>query len=164
LNAPRHTKGPVVKTGPTRGNNRSRTKDGSWRAKRSDAGKSRKKSGACLITTVACCLKGLPDDCHQLTMLRRFRDERLSKSPRGRALVRRYYELAPSLIQHLTQSNLRPVWRNIVVCVEAVERKRFHWAEREYRRMVSSLQSAHRSADASLGARGGACSAPERPW
>ena len=33
---PRETGGPVVKTGPTRGENRSRNKDGSWRAKRSD--------------------------------------------------------------------------------------------------------------------------------
>jgi hypothetical protein len=35
-------KGPVVKSGPTAGNTRSRTKDGQWRKKRSDAGKSRK--------------------------------------------------------------------------------------------------------------------------
>ena len=36
------TNGPVVKTGPTSGQNRSRNSDGAWRAKRSDAGKSRK--------------------------------------------------------------------------------------------------------------------------
>lgn len=34
--------GPKVKTGPTAGQGRSRNKDGRWRAKRSDAGKSRK--------------------------------------------------------------------------------------------------------------------------
>ena len=36
--APRYTGGPVVKTGPTAGQNRTRNNDGSWRAKRSDAG------------------------------------------------------------------------------------------------------------------------------
>lgn len=40
--SPRYTHGPVVKTGPTSGKNRSRNKNGQWRAKRSDAGTKRK--------------------------------------------------------------------------------------------------------------------------
>ncbi|MBT2571788.1 hypothetical protein [Planococcus sp. ISL-110] len=40
--SPNKTGGPVVPTGPTAGENRSRNKDGKWRAKRSDAGKTRK--------------------------------------------------------------------------------------------------------------------------
>lgn len=39
--SPRDTHGPLVKTGPTAGQNRSRNKDGRWRAKRSDVGKPR---------------------------------------------------------------------------------------------------------------------------
>ena len=39
--SPKETGGPVVKTGPTAGQNRSRNKDGQWRGKRSDAGTSR---------------------------------------------------------------------------------------------------------------------------
>jgi len=38
---PSRTGGPVVKTGPTAGQNRSRNNDGEWRKKRSDAGKPR---------------------------------------------------------------------------------------------------------------------------
>ncbi len=41
--SPRETGGPVVKTGPTAGQNRSRNDDGKWRKKRSDAGKPRDK-------------------------------------------------------------------------------------------------------------------------
>lgn len=40
--SPRQTGGPVVKTGPTAGQNRSRNTGGEWRGKRSDAGKPRK--------------------------------------------------------------------------------------------------------------------------
>ena len=40
--SPRETGGPLVKTGPTAGQNRSRNKNGQWRRKRSDAGKKRK--------------------------------------------------------------------------------------------------------------------------
>ena len=36
------SKGPKVKTGPTKGKERSRNSDGRWRAKRSDSGKKRK--------------------------------------------------------------------------------------------------------------------------
>ncbi len=39
--SPKETNGPVVKTGPTAGQNRSRNDDGRWRAKRSDDGSSR---------------------------------------------------------------------------------------------------------------------------
>ena len=40
--SPRETNGPVVRTGPTAGQNRSRNADGRWQAKRSDAGQKRK--------------------------------------------------------------------------------------------------------------------------
>ncbi len=40
--SPKDTKGPIVKTGPTAGQVRSRTDKGVWRAKRSDAGAKRK--------------------------------------------------------------------------------------------------------------------------
>lgn len=39
--SPKDTHGPIVKTGPTAGQNRSRNKNGQWRKKRSDTGKSR---------------------------------------------------------------------------------------------------------------------------
>lgn len=40
--SPRETNGPVVGSGPTKGQNRTRKNDGRWRAKRSDAGTKRK--------------------------------------------------------------------------------------------------------------------------
>lgn len=40
--SPKTTGGPVVPTGPTAGQNRSRNADGRWRKKRSDTGTSRK--------------------------------------------------------------------------------------------------------------------------
>lgn len=40
---PAQTGGPVVKTGPTAGQVRSRNDDGAWRAKRSDAGTTKPK-------------------------------------------------------------------------------------------------------------------------
>lgn len=42
--SPKDTHGPIVKTGPTAGQNRTRNKDGRWSKKRSDAGTTRTKS------------------------------------------------------------------------------------------------------------------------
>ncbi|WP_259689432.1 hypothetical protein [Lactiplantibacillus plantarum] len=39
--SPRETNGPVVKTGPTAGQNRTRKNNGQWRVKRSDTGTKR---------------------------------------------------------------------------------------------------------------------------
>ncbi|CAF1901081.1 hypothetical protein ACIGLI_15815 [Bacillus subtilis] len=39
--SPKETKGPIVKTGPTAGNVRSRNQNGQWRQKRSDAGQTK---------------------------------------------------------------------------------------------------------------------------
>lgn len=41
--SPKDTHGPIVKPGPTAGNERTRNKNGQWRRKRNDAGISRKK-------------------------------------------------------------------------------------------------------------------------
>ena len=40
--SPKDTKGPIVKTGPTQGSNRTRRSSGEWRKKRNDSGKKRK--------------------------------------------------------------------------------------------------------------------------
>ncbi|MCH5183762.1 MAG: hypothetical protein J1E00_06270 [Oscillospiraceae bacterium] len=43
--SPRYTGGPIVQTGPTAGQNRSRCKNGRWRKKRSDTGVPRTSKG-----------------------------------------------------------------------------------------------------------------------
>jgi len=141
--SPRHTNGPVVKTGPTAGQNRARNNDGAWRKKRDDAGKTRdkgKKTG-CFITTAACTFQGLPDDCYELTALRAFRDNYLLKNAFGRALVEHYYQVAPALAAQLTDStSLSQVWSEIQHTVAALEQHDYAAAVQIYRNMVKDLQ------------------------
>lgn len=147
--SPKDTKGPVVKTGPTKGQNRSRTKEGTWRAKRSDTGKSRpskSSSGSgkkgCFLTTAACELRGLPDDCHELTTLRRFRDEVLLSSREGCALVEDYYNEAPSLVPFIkVDEESERVWRDIQETVAQIERGRHAEAIAAYLSMFERLRT-----------------------
>ena len=137
--SPRDTGGPVVKTGPTRGENRSRNEDGQWRKKRSDSGTEKKKSG-CYLTTVACLHQGLADDCFELETLRTFRDEVLMKTEEGRCLVQRYYEVAPALSTMIHESSeLDEMWICIKACVSAISRQQESEAIRIYCEMTKAL-------------------------
>ena len=138
--SPRNTNGPVVKTGPTAGQNRSRNDDGAWRKKRSDAGETKKKSG-CFITTAVCDYKGLTDDCNELRILRQFRDEYLLSNVVGVQMVEHYYQVAPAIADRLVEhAELENVWIVICGCLEAIADGRFEDASSRYAEMVNSLE------------------------
>lgn len=140
--SPKDTKGPIVETGPTKGKNRSRNSDGTWRKKRSDSGKKRDKESdsGCFITSAACQYRGLPDDCHQLMVLRGFRDQVLMASTDGQSLVEQYYEKAPKLASKLNdESDFNYVWSSICSCVGLIESKQYDEATVEYSNMFIAL-------------------------
>lgn len=57
----------------------------------------------CFITTACCEAVGLADDCFELRILRRYRDEFLAKQPNGPAEIARYYALAPAIVRALSK-------------------------------------------------------------
>lgn len=106
-----------------------------------------KSSGGCFLTTACVEHKGLPDDCHELTSMRRFRDEWLVDQPGGREEVAEYYAIAPCIVAHI---NARPdadeVWEKlyqeyILPCVEKVDVGEFEGAHGVYQAMVKTAKS-----------------------
>lgn len=65
------------------------------------AGRCEKKKDDCFFTTACCDYVGLPDDCFELTQLRRFRDLWLAKQPGGPEAIARYYQTAPLVLAAL---------------------------------------------------------------
>ncbi|WP_337664718.1 CFI-box-CTERM domain-containing protein [Suilimivivens sp.] len=59
------------------------------------------------MTTACCGYKGLPDDCEELTVMRAFRDNYLSKTPVGRRCIQIYYEEAPRIVNQIEKSPFR---------------------------------------------------------
>ncbi len=55
----------------------------------------------CFLTASCCELVGLADDCFELTMLRRYRDEVLAEMPNGRRDIQLYYVLAPAILDSI---------------------------------------------------------------
>lgn len=55
----------------------------------------------CFITTACCEHRSLPDDCHELTSLRQFRDQWMLTTEDGRDMVKEYYTWAPCIVKAL---------------------------------------------------------------
>ncbi len=152
--SPKDNGGPLVKTGPTRGEVRSRNQDGQWRAKRSDAGKPRDRKDSksdkkgCFLTTAACEHRGLPDDCHELQMMRAFRDDVLAGMPGGNAMIEDYYDVAPHLVPLLGDHAVAEgAWTDIETTVAHIEAGQHADAISAYRGMVDRLIQSQRPAN-----------------
>ena len=55
----------------------------------------------CFITTAVCRYSGKSDDCEELTLLRKFRDDYMLTHPDRKPLVDKYYVEAPSIVTKL---------------------------------------------------------------
>ncbi len=64
----------------------------------------------CYLTTACIQTRGLPDDCFELTTLRRFRNEVMATRLEGRVDIEEYKRIAPEIVRRL---NLKPDSREI---------------------------------------------------
>lgn len=70
-----------------------------------DSGTCRKSP--CFLTTACADFAGLPDDCFELSILRRFRDEILMQMPGGTDDIALYYRVAPTIVERIGASPQR---------------------------------------------------------
>ena len=69
-----------------------------------DQKESSSSSGGCFLSTACVAHAGLGDNCNELVVLRRFRDNVLAKSSDGRSKISKYYEFAPRLVNRIDNS------------------------------------------------------------
>ena len=103
-------------------------------------------SGGCYLTTACVEHKGLPDDCMELSTLRKFRDEYMRSLPTGEAEIEEYYRTAPRIVDAINHSAdpeivYAKLYENeIKPCVELILDGKNEEAYRKYKDMVSSLK------------------------
>jgi len=69
----------------------------------------------CLLTTACVQWAGLPDDCRELTLIRRLRDQHLRRRPGGERLIAVYYALAPALIRRIRAArDAETIWARLL--------------------------------------------------
>lgn len=64
----------------------------------------KRQKGGCFLTTACVERAGLPDNCRELQLLRRFRDSYMRSHPHGDALLAEYYRQAPFILEHIQAS------------------------------------------------------------
>ena len=103
-----------------------------------------KRSG-CFITTAVCDTFNKPDDCHELTAFRNFRDNWLANQEDGASLIQKYYAIAPAIVEKINSlPNARAIYLAIwdeylKPCLSYIEQKNFLACKQKYIQMVESL-------------------------
>lgn len=98
--------------------------------------------GLCFITTAVCDASGKPDNCEELTILRKFRDEFMMIDEDRKKLVQEYYRIAPSIVAKLkTLENAKEIFDSllesyIIPCIMYIEKGCNNCALNHYTRMI----------------------------
>jgi|GEM_PF-1698252 len=72
----------------------------------------------CLVTTACVRWAGLPDDCRELTLMRRLREDHVRRRPDGGRILAAYAALAPRLIDRIEASpDADAVWARTLAAV-----------------------------------------------
>lgn len=105
-----------------------------------------KQSSPCYITTACVTMKGLLDDCEELTVLRDFRDTYLINKPNGKDLIAMYYTRAPYILGNIHKRRkeeedmiLENIYGIVRECVDAILSGDNEFAFRTYCDMVVKL-------------------------
>ena len=104
------------------------------------------RKGLCYITTAICQDQKKPDDCQELTELRRYRDDYLMQSEEGRMLVEAYYDVAPAIVFAINMRKdasdiYQELYRDYLVpCVTLARNKKNETCRMLYQDMVQHLE------------------------
>lgn len=100
----------------------------------------------CYITTAVCRSLNKPDDCYELTALRKYRDEYLLSFESGEKLVKEYYNIAPTIVKRINrQENAGEIYRRIwekylSPCIRLIEENKKEECREVYSSMVRKLE------------------------
>ncbi|MDD3796214.1 MAG: hypothetical protein PHE06_09665 [Lachnospiraceae bacterium] len=100
----------------------------------------------CYITTAVCETFHKPDDCYELTLLRDYRDHYLMSLPEGEAIIRQYYDVAPTIVKHINHRKdsaaiYESIWDTYLSpCIHMIEEGENNSCKELYIEMVQNLQ------------------------
>lgn len=99
----------------------------------------------CYLTSACVEQKGLPDDCYELTTLRAFRDQYISKLNDGQNLIDQYYATAPLIVSKINSLPNKDeiydrLYEHIQKCIFEIEHQNFSTALNLYKDMVEKLK------------------------
>ena len=109
-----------------------------------------KHDSACFITTATLMTLGGHDNCEELSIFRKFRDEHMTTADRI-SNVEKYYKIAPKIVSKIdAQSNsisiYHEIWKNsLSICLEKIKSDENDMAYETYCKMVNDLEEKYLS-------------------
>lgn len=117
--------------------------DGSYKTADNVTGNNEKSSASCYLTSA--CMKRFPesfnDNCEELTILRWFRDNFVSKKD-----VDHYYQLAPIIVESIDRNSnseivYKYIYENVVMpCVVAIKKGDYDFAYNKYKNSILTFE------------------------
>lgn len=97
----------------------------------------------CFITTAVCTFQNKADDCYELEILRKFRDEYLRKKYSNEII--KYYEISPKIVDLINESSQKKeiytdIRKEINKCIYFIENKEYEMAFEIYKKMFLKLK------------------------
>ena len=99
----------------------------------------------CFLTSACVQARGLPDDCEELTVLRRYRDGYLRHCPGGEEEIRQYYAIAPQIVEAVNaRKDAAEIWARVyeemvLPCVRMIQSGSMEDAFRLYKDYTLNL-------------------------
>ena len=101
---------------------------------------------SCYISTAVYRSLNKPDDCYELTTLRKYRDEYLLSTQSGQKIVEEYYNIAPTIVKRISRQDdagaiYRGIWEDYLSpCIRLIEEGRKEECKNRYSEMVRMLE------------------------
>jgi len=100
--------------------------------------------GMCVLATACLKHKGLRDDCRELQILRKFRDEVLAKTPEGQRLIAGYYKIVNQLVKEIETEErfdlYKKIYKDIQEAVAFIEKRDTENAIKKYYDIINPLK------------------------
>lgn len=107
----------------------------------------------CFVTTAVCCGLHKPQDCREITLMKRYRDEYLFQQDDGQELIREYYNIAPTIVKRIAreaapEEKYLYLWNHYISkCVAYVEQQENERCRQLYEMMMSELKEEYMVTD-----------------
>lgn len=104
------------------------------------------KSRLCYITTAVCASLGKPDNCYELNLMRKYRDEYLAYQDGGEEVIEEYYNIAPTIVKRINRMDnadevYTDIWNHYLhPCVSMIESDNMEACRKVYTEMVYALR------------------------
>lgn len=107
-------------------------------------GKIEKPDGkGCVLATACFRFKGLTEDCEELRILKKFRDEYLAKTPEGKKLIEDYYRITYRLVSEIEECRTdlyEKIYKDIQEAVQHIRKREYHRAVKKYYDIINPLK------------------------